>query len=135
MTIKDCKEILSTPIPSVDRRAEIKRGFKTSQDELITVLENELGRVVQVTEQEIQLAERLVKKASVTWLDFAMHRCRIVICPTGAPTKSTADKVSTIQRGSVALTVVPTVGRYGNVRGEGLDRFTVIKEGSTLDVT
>ena len=138
MTIKECREILSTPIPShVDKRAEVKRGFKTSQDKLLTALEDELGRVVQLTEQEIQLVEKLAKKAAVTWLDFAMHRCRIVIRPTGAATKSTAEKVSTVQRGSVALTVLPIVGRYGNVKGVELDRFTIIKgcEGSTLDIT
>lgn len=107
-----------------------------SQDQLLAALEDELGRVLQLTEQETQLMEKLAKKAAVTWLDFAMHRCRIVIRPMGSATKSTAEKVATLQRGSLALTVLPMVGRYGNVKGVELDRFTTMKgyEGSALNI-
>jgi hypothetical protein len=137
MAIKECREILSKPVPShIDQRVEVKRGFKINQDKLVEALEDELDRIVQLTEREEALLDTLAKKAAVTWLDFVMHRCRIVIRLKGAGTKTSAAKVDAIQKGSTALTVLPTVGRYGNVKGVELDRFTVIKgyEGDTLDV-
>ena len=137
MTVKECYEILTKPVPShIDKRVEVKRGFKINQEKLIRALEDELDRVVQLKEHQEELLETLAKKAAVVWLDFVMHRCRIVIRLKGAGTKSSDEKVAAIQKGSTALTVLPTVGRYGNVKGVELDRFTAIKgyEGDTLDI-
>lgn len=112
----------------------MKKGFKETQDDLISALEDELELMLALTSDQIKSITQLVKKATVAWLDFAMHRCRIVIRPTGAVATSTKEKMYQMQQGSTTLTERPNIGRYGTVKGVELDRFTPIKgcEGSSL---
>ena len=138
MTMKECKEVLSKPVPShLDKRVELKTGFKRCQADLVASLKAELGTIVNLASSETDLIERSARKAVVTWLDFQMHRCRIVVRPTGLTAKSASEKRDLLQNSSLKLTVLPTVGRYGNVRGTELYSFTVIKgcPGEVLEIS
>jgi hypothetical protein len=137
MTIKECREILTKPVPShLDKRAEVKRGFKISKDKLHAALEHHLGQILQLAQGDVQLLTKLATKATVTWLDFTMHRCRIVIRLAGVTAKFPLNNATTAQKEPVVLTTIPIVGRYGNMKGVELDRFTTIKgyEGATIDI-
>ncbi|KAK5755048.1 hypothetical protein LTS12_014848 [Elasticomyces elasticus] len=129
-----CHEALTTPIASVDRRAEVKRGFRKSQDELVAALTNELGKMMHLSSQEVQLVVRLAKKAASVWLDFARHRFRIII-RLGRSEATLAEKATAVG-GSGILTVEPVVGRYGNAQGLELESYMIIKgcEGRTLEI-
>ena len=72
-----------------------------------------------------QLVERLVQRMSNMWLEFQMHRCRIVISMKESKPEPAVKKAQVLQ-GVLELVVVPSVGRYGNVKGVELDKFTVI---------
>lgn len=136
MTIKECREALIKPVPSQwDPRARLKTGFKNNLDGLVDVLKQELGDIVDLAVSDMQLIERLAKKAATTWLEFQMHRCRIVINLTGSQAKLTSEKIDLLHMGALTLTTSPWVGRYGNVNGVDLESFTMISNGAEDKVT
>ena len=127
MTIKECREALTKPVPSQwDPRAQLKRGFKSSLDELVAKLKTAIADIADLDAEHAQLVERLSKKAATMWLEFEMHRCRIVVNLTGSTKMSTSEKIAQIKKSSLVLTVLPMVGRYGNVDGVELETFTRI---------
>ena len=137
MTIKECREALTKPVPSqYDPRARLKKGFKNSLDALVAKIKAVLGDMVDLGAESTQLIDRLSKKAATTWLDFEMHRCRIVVRLNGLTTMSTSEKVAQFQKSSLALTVIPMVGRFGNVKGVDLGSFTILDgcAGDTLKI-
>jgi hypothetical protein len=85
-----------------------------------------IGEVADLTPEYVQMIQQLSTKASSLWFDFAMHRCRIVIRLKASEVMSMQEKVAAARSGSLALTVLPEVGRHGNVKGIELDTFTVI---------
>ena len=117
---------MTKPLSQFDPRAKLKKGYKSSLDNLIAQLNAQLGEIVELASAEMQLIQRLVKKTILVWLDFGMHRCRIRIHLTGWGSSSMADKMALAQRGSLAMTVLPLVGRHGNDKGVELESFTTI---------
>lgn len=129
--------MLTKPVPSQwDKRARVKKGFKNSLDGLVAELKAELGDIADLTSSDVQLIEKLSKRVATMWLDFEMHRCRIVVCLNGPKIKSIAEKVALVQKGSLTLTVLPMVGRHGNVKGVEMESFTIIDgcAGDTLTI-
>lgn len=136
MTIKECREALTKPVPShLDPRAAVKKGYKESQERLISELKEVLEGIVVLTPTDLQGIDRLVRKTLLMWLDFELHRCRLLIGLTGPKTKSTAEKVSLILNGGSKLTISPSVSRYGNVDGIELDDFIVVVDGDSLELS
>jgi hypothetical protein len=125
MTMKESKEVLMKPLSQFDPRARLKKGYKSNQNRLVTALKATLGGLVDLS-SNVQL-ERITKKAFEVWLDFEMHRCRIVVQLKGPESKSMAEKVAQVQTTTLTLTVIPSVGRYGNVQGMELEEFTTIE--------
>ena len=136
MTIKECREALTKPVPSQwDPRARLKAGFKGNLDGLVDILKQELGDIVDLAISDTQPIERLAKRSATTWLEFQMHRCRLVINLTGSGARSTPEKIDLLQSGSLALTTAPWVGRHGNVNGVELESFTMIAKGAGDQIT
>lgn len=128
MTMKGCREVLTARISQVDPRAGLKTGFKTSQDSLIAELNDVLGEMVDLTASDGQkIIDRLAKQLFPLWLDFALHRCRIVLRLHDQESKTMAEKVAQARESSLTLTVVPLTGRYGNVKGLELENFVTIE--------
>lgn len=137
LTIKECNQVLRKPVPSKwDMRANLKRDYKSSYDELVNGLKDVLGDVADIDGENAKAIDRLAKRAAAIWLDLEMHRCRIVVRLTGTKVRSISEKVSKAQESSLVLTVMPTIGRYGNVEGAELETFTVIGgcEGEKLEI-
>ena len=88
-------------------------------------MKSALQEMVEFGPADGQMVERLIQRMSNMWLEFQMHRCRIVISLKGTKPEPAAKKVPVLQ-GALELVVVPSVGRYGNVKGVELDKFTVI---------
>lgn len=127
MTVKECREVLQRPVPGEwDPRARLRKGFINNLQELGSTLRALLEKITCLTTSDAQMIDRLTKKAATIWLDFAMHRCRIVVRLKGPALLSMEEKVVTAQTKSLELTVMPTVGRYGNVMGVDLDRYKTI---------
>ena len=88
-------------------------------------MKSALQEMVEFGPADGQMVERLIQRMSNMWLEFQMHRCRIVISLKETKPEPAAKKVPVLQ-GALELVVVPSVGRYGNVKGVELDKFTVI---------
>ena len=127
MTMKESKEALMIPLSQLDRRARLKRGYKSNQDQLVTELTAQLGDLVDLASSDRQSIVRVAKKAFSVWLDFEMHRCRIVVQLKGPECKSMAEKVALVQTSTLTLTIAPSLGRHGNVQGMELEEFTTIE--------
>ena len=104
----------------------LRKGFTENLKESVSELKASLERVADLTAADKQMVERLPKKAATIWLDFAMHRCRIVIRVKDNAALSMEEKAATVQRSSQDLTVTPEVGRYGNAMGANLDMYKTI---------
>ena len=126
MTIKECREALTKPLSQFDPRAALKKGYRSNFDNLVASCKSVVGSVIDLSPTDIQLFEKLVRKALLIWLDFSMHRCRLRLHLKSPEVESVADKVALAYNESLTLTVLPLVGRHGNVQGVELDSFTVV---------
>lgn len=127
---------MSTPkIFEWDARARVKNGFGETQAKLTKAAVTFMGEIMDVTPETAQAVDRIAKKASRMWLEFGMQRCRIVVNLTGSGDRVPAQRLAAIRDGGLKLTVSPTVGRFGNMKGADLGTFTVIGgcEGEALE--
>lgn len=104
----------------------LRKGFMDTLRVFTSELKASLQQLVELSPTDIQVVDRLSKKAATIWLDFAMHRCRIVIRLKDSAALTMEENVATVQRSSLELTVIPVVGRYGNVTGADLDMYKTI---------
>lgn len=127
MTLSQCREVLSTPkIFEWDARARVKNGFGETQAKLTKAVIALMDEIVGVTPETTQAIDRIAKKASRMWLEFGMQRCRIVVNLTGSGERAPERRLAAIRDGGLKLTVSPTLGRFGNMKGADLGTFTVI---------
>ncbi|KAK5105104.1 hypothetical protein LTS08_001378 [Lithohypha guttulata] len=127
ITVKECAEVLRPPVPSEwDPRMRLRKGFMDNLKELGSNLTSSLENIIDLTSSDLQTIVKLGKKAATIWLDFSMHRCRLVLLLRGPPTLSMEEKIVMAQTKSLELTVVPMLGRYGNAMGVDLLDFKVI---------
>jgi hypothetical protein len=136
LTMKGARETLTESLSQYDPRAELKKGFRNSQDGFISELKDTLSDFVELAPSDIQTIDRLCKRVFPLWLDFAMHRCRIVVLLQRTGAISVKDKAALAQEGSLTLTILPRVGRYGNVKGLELETFYTIEgcAGESIDI-
>lgn len=138
LTMKECSEVLQKPRPShLDPRARVEEGFKRSLHALISRLRGSLEALVVLEAGHVSQIQRLSTHASQIWFEFCLHRCRMRISLNGREALSEAEKAAAAEIGPLELTESPEVGRYGNVKGVDLERFTVISgcEGKTVAVS
>jgi hypothetical protein len=104
----------------------LREGFMDNLRELISGLTASLERIINLSSADLQMIERVSKKAATVWLDFAVHRCRILIRLKDHTALSMEEKVAAARTSSLELTVIPELGRYGNVMGADLDVYKII---------
>lgn len=127
ITIKECRDALRPPVPSdLDPRSRLRKGFTQRLDEFESAIRFCLASIVTLPADDEDVFGRLFRKAATVWLDFAAHRCRIVIALQGPANLSSEEKVAMAQSRGLKLTVVPTLGRYGSVMGTDLDSYKTI---------
>jgi hypothetical protein len=100
---------------------ELRIGFKSSQAALVSELKIMLEQVIELSASDEEKIQRLSKQAFTLWLDYSMHRCRIVVY-----LKKPEDQSTNNREEPKTLTMQPLVGRYGNVTGVDLEIFKVI---------
>ncbi|PPJ50336.1 hypothetical protein CBER1_05918 [Cercospora berteroae] len=133
MTLQERREVLKQPVPSqFDPRAGLKKGFSDTIASLGSELTAAIQSLASVDGQTVDNISKLSRKVPKAWLDFCMHRARIVVEMSGHEYSGASQKFIQIGRGEVVLTVVPTLGRYGNNEGADLDRFNILKDGEPL---
>lgn len=133
MTLSGCREILTKPVPSqYDPRVQLKKGFDSAVRELIKCLKDTLGSIAILDPGTLQAIDWLSKQAAKTWLEFGMHRCRLVVRLTGTGTTELSQRAAVVQRGSIALTVSPAIERCGNHKGDELQTRIVLSTGDSL---
>jgi hypothetical protein len=88
-------------------------------------------------ESNIQVMEKLIRKAANTWLEFGMQRCRIVVAMEGSNLKLMEEKVQRVKDGALRLVVVPELKRIGNSKGQDLNVEETIRgyEGEIVEVS
>ena len=122
-SLKGAREALIEKVSNYDQRMGLKRSFKASQDGLTTELQEMLDEVVEMSSSDMEKVQKLAKQVFPLWLDYSMHRCRIVVFLKGREEQSANRRES-----SSILTIQPLIGRYGNVTGSSLEIFKIIDE-------
>jgi hypothetical protein len=135
-TIKPCQEALEQPVSDWAPRAKLKKAFKTSLDNIKKELSDTLGRVSNLDESTLQALEDVTEKAAKMGIEMGTQRCRILVVMPGSSLKSQSDRVRKAQEDFLELVVVPELRRFGNSKGENLDKEETIVgcEGSTVRV-
>jgi hypothetical protein len=137
VNVKECRAALMKPTSAFDPRARPKQGFKISMDALKEEFRSMLDDLVNLEESNIQVMEKLTRKAANTWLEFGMQRCRIVVVMKGSNLKSMEEKVQRVKDGTLRLVVVPELKRIGNSKGQDLNVEETIRgyEGEIVEVS
>jgi len=91
-----------------------------------------------VDNDTLQALEDLARKAAKMWLVFGTQRCRILVDMSRSNFKlSTSDRVKKVREGFLELVLVPKLQRFGNSKGQDLDKEEKIAdcEGVTEQVS
>jgi hypothetical protein len=117
-TVAECRASLRKPVPSEwDHRVKLKRGFKASMDDLNSELATVLGELVVLDKSNIQILEKMTKRAANIWLEFALQRCRVLIVVSGSELESADERVKRVHGGTLELVATPILKRYGSSTG------------------
>lgn len=137
MTLAKCREALTQPVSGFDPRAQIKKAFSDTQEALVHELKTAIGSVTVLDTETLRRIEELPRLTRITWLDFQMHRCRIMARLTGSGTTRPSGRPEAICRGPVTLTILPDLRRFGNIKGTDLDTAVMIQgcDGETLGLS
>lgn len=93
---------------------------------LISELGSMLSEMIDLNGSDMDIIRRLAKTSSQTWLEFQLSRCRIVIAFPPCNLETMEHKAKKAQEGSLDLSTIPSLGRYGNSSGSCLHDFVVI---------
>lgn len=128
MTIRECKEALRQQLSEWDPRERLRKRFGESSEKFFQELQGDLRQIIDLDAHFEDSLRRLFKKAASVWLDFGMHRCRVVVQLVSTPAKL-SERAAQAQSGSkLQLTMTPSLGRYGNAKGVDLTKFTIIDD-------
>ncbi|KAJ9653452.1 hypothetical protein H2198_007348 [Neophaeococcomyces mojaviensis] len=127
ITVKNCRDTLLPPQPSEwDPRKRVMKDYLKNLHDCRTALIVALENVADLEEESIGHINQLPKKAATIGMNFAMHRCRIVVEMSGRMGLSMADKAAAARNDKIELTRVPALRRYGNVMGVDLDQSQIV---------
>lgn len=137
MTLAKCREALTQRVSGLDARAQVKKGFMEVQEELTRKLNAAIESLTTVDPDTSRKVGELARLAMTTWLDFQMHRCRIMAELMGTGTTKPSERSNAVRHSPVMLTLLPSVQRYGNVKGTELDIAVTIAGcgGETLELS
>lgn len=137
VTVKEARAALKQPTSEWDPRAKPKKGFKISIEALRSDFAAMLGDVVTLDKRNIQAIEKLTIKAANMWLEFGMQRCRLLVVFQGSNLNSAEAKIQAAEEDSLELVVVPELKRFGNSKGQELNRSEIVAgcEGEIVEVS
>jgi hypothetical protein len=118
--VKQCQTALKEPASHLDPRAQIKKGFKESRDNLIKTLRAAVSEVARADQGVMSDIEKLVKKAINVWLDFEIQRCRLMMTMPTEKIDSEEGKVELARQKRLELTSLPGLVRFGDDSGQDL---------------
>ena len=127
MTVGECRAAMRPPVPSdLDPRSRLRKAFVQNLTELEAEAVSSLGNLIDVSNDTQDLIKKLARKAATVWLEFAAHRCRIIIEFKGLAKLSMEQKVAIAEDSALNLVVTPALGRYGNAQGTDLDCYKIV---------
>jgi hypothetical protein len=86
-------------------------------------LSETIGKVYDVDNNTAQALEDVARKAAKMWLGFGTQRCRILVDMSRSNLKSpSSDRIRKVRGSSLELVVVPELRRFGNSKGQDLDK-------------
>jgi hypothetical protein len=86
-------------------------------DDLNSELATVLGELVVLDKSNIQILEKMTKRAANIWLEFALQRCRVLIVVSGSELESADERVKRVHGGTLELVATPILKRYGSSTG------------------
>ena len=134
MTLFRCREILTERMSEFDTRAKVKKAYADNMNKLSADLRSTIADMVPVNGGVTEKIDKVSRLAVKLWLDFELHRCRILVRLTGTGTMKLPERVEEIRKGSVTLTMLPSLGRYGNNKGSDLENYKAISGGDVFTV-
>jgi hypothetical protein len=118
VNVKECRTALRQPVDSEwDPRAKLKMGFRATLEAIRNEFTTTVGELVVLEKANIQLMDKISKKAANVWLEYGMQRCRIVFLFGLSSLQSPAERIRQAREGAFDLLVVPELRRYGNSKG------------------
>lgn len=80
-------------------------------------------KVSDLDNDTVQALEDVSRKAAKIWIEFNTQRCRILVDMSCSSLKLTSsDKLRKVRESSLELVVVPPLRRFGNSKGQDLDK-------------
>ncbi|GIZ45566.1 hypothetical protein CKM354_000872600 [Cercospora kikuchii] len=133
MTLQECRDVLKQPVLShFDPRAQLKKGFSDTVTSLAAELNGVIQSLATVDDEVIESINKISKRVPKLWLEFSMHRPRVVVEMWAEGSLVVSQRFAQVDRGEVVLTIVPMLGRYGNDEGADLESFARLKDGESL---
>jgi hypothetical protein len=130
--IEGCKDAVSQPVDELDARAPVKKAYESALSNLKKELIETLGRFSKPDNRVAQAVDEISKQAASMWLDIGTQRYRIRVVMPESSLMSPVDKVKKAQEEYLDLVVTPELRRYGNAKGQDLDKEETVK-GCKLD--
>lgn len=117
-TVAECRASVRKPLPSQwDPRVGLKKGFMSSMDDLKGEIAAILGELINLDKEVMQILEKMTKRAANMWLEITVQRCRILIEVSDSRLESAEERVEKALKGTLELTAVPSLRRYGTSAG------------------
>jgi len=114
---------LAQPASEWDPRHKLKKGFEGSLDAINKKFSETIGKISDMDNDTVQALEDVARKAAKMWLEFNTQRCRILVDMSHSSLKlSSSDKIRRVRENLLELVVVPPLRRFGNSKGQDLDK-------------
>ena len=126
------QEAVKQPASKWDSNSELKNEYNRSLESVTKDLSETLGKVSQLDQPTQQALKQISKKAAEMWLEMATQRCRIVVVQAGSNLRAQSDRVKRAKEGGLELAVMPGLRRFGNAKGQDLDKVETISAASTI---
>lgn len=120
-TVKASQAALRESVSHLDPRAKVKIGFKQSRDALVRALHNILNEFAFVDQDGTAVIEKLVKRACLTWFQFQVQHCRIIVeMPISHGNEEDEKKMTLLQQKKLVVISRPALKLYGDEQGQDL---------------
>lgn len=130
ITLRECRKALTEGVSEWDPRARLKEHFALHADTVLEQLHLFLDEMVGLDGETASILKLLARKSTKTWLEFGMHRCRIMLSEQPEPLPAD-EKARRTTSSSLQLTIVPGLRRFGNANGVELETVTQLQTGQT----
>ena len=126
------QEAVKQPASKWDPNSELKNEYNRTLESITKELSETLGKISQLDQPIQQALEEIPKKVAEMWVEMATQRCRIVVVLPGSNLKSQLDRVKKAREGGFELVDMPGLWRFGNSKGQDLDKVEIISAAITI---